>query len=423
MERWVQEQNTEKGLKAATVIQFPEHFRSSSNANIQKASDWWKKRHQFYRRLEKDKLSLERVQNSTVKKILLKARSGRGRKRAEWVEWVHKELLEEFLVMKKIGCKIDTSILGDIAKHVLRTGNHPIFRPEWIDPQDKSGKMLMDRIQFKWIQQFMARFNIVPRTQTGKLSVGAVKQEEIERAVAFHLGNVARMFQDRGIDHSQICNFDETHFRINMDNNKTLGFIDDEEVRYTDVVSGSQGMTLVVKLTGGPNARIDVPFLIFQNQSESYPIRNLQDSDPQVAYRTAKKDFMTSQKFAEYLEERRVNCRMVNKKQIFFCDNVPSHKLTARVKNALTRLHATVCFLPPNSTHLVQPCDTFIIAMIKRAWTKPWDRKKVEMIQNNEYSASGKLLNPGKRYFLNLAKEVVAEINSKRNENGILTPE
>ncbi|KAL0209011.1 hypothetical protein P9112_011598 [Eukaryota sp. TZLM1-RC] len=99
MERWVQEQNTEKGLKAATVKQFPEHFRSSSNANIQKASGWWKNRHQFYRRLEKDKLSLERVQNSTVKKILLKARSGRGRKRAEWVEWVHKELLEEFRLL------------------------------------------------------------------------------------------------------------------------------------------------------------------------------------------------------------------------------------------------------------------------------------------------------------------------------------
>ncbi|KAL0251132.1 hypothetical protein GEMRC1_000346 [Eukaryota sp. GEM-RC1] len=73
---------------------------------------------------------------------------------------------------------------------------------------------------------------------------------------------------------------------------------------------------------------------------------------------------------------------------------------------------------PPNATHLVQPCDTFIIAMIKKAWSQSLGRKKLEMTQLGDFSNSGKLPNPGKKYFLQLAKQVVQDINRKRNENG-----
>lgn len=89
-------------------------------------------------------------------------------------------------------------------------------------------------------------------------------------------------------------NVDETHSVINMDNGKTLGFQGDENVKYADVVSGGIGMTMVVCITGGPLARIEVPMIIFQNDNCSYPIRDLEDAIPGVAYRTARKGFMTS---------------------------------------------------------------------------------------------------------------------------------
>ncbi len=53
-----------------------------------------------------------------------------------------------------------------------------------------------------------------------------------------------------------------THFIVNMDNGKTLCFRGEEMAKYSEVVSGGQGMTLVVRITGGPDGRIEVPFMI-----------------------------------------------------------------------------------------------------------------------------------------------------------------
>jgi hypothetical protein len=74
-------------------------------------------------------------------------------------------------------------------------------------------------------------------------------------------------FQLGVLDENLVENADETHFIINMDNGKTLGFRGDDDVKYADVVSGGMGMTMVVRLTGGPGSTICAPFMIFQNQT------------------------------------------------------------------------------------------------------------------------------------------------------------
>ena len=43
-------------------------------------------------------------------------------------------------------------------------------------------------------------------------------------------------------------NLDETHFVVNLDNGKTLGFRGDTTVKYADVVSGRESITLVVRI-------------------------------------------------------------------------------------------------------------------------------------------------------------------------------
>ena len=43
-------------------------------------------------------------------------------------------------------------------------------------------------------------------------------------------------------------NIDETHFFINMDNGRTLGFRGDSNVKYADVVAEGEAMTMVVRL-------------------------------------------------------------------------------------------------------------------------------------------------------------------------------
>jgi hypothetical protein len=119
------------------------------------------------------------------------------------------------------------------------------------------------------------------------------------------------------------------HCKINLDNGKTLGFRGVNDVKYADVVSGGMGMTLMIRLTGGPHARICNPCVIFQNASESYPIRGVPDDVPGVCYRTTKKGFITQKLWAQYLQEPRAHYRGHvadrSKQRVIFVDNFNSH--------------------------------------------------------------------------------------------------
>jgi hypothetical protein len=53
------------------------------------------------------------------------------------------------------------------------------------------------------------------------------------------------------LDENIIENVDETHFIINYDNGKALGFKGDKHFKYANVVSSGVGMTMVVKVTRG----------------------------------------------------------------------------------------------------------------------------------------------------------------------------
>lgn len=49
----------------------------------------------------------------------------------------------------------------------------------------------------------------------------------------------------------ELCeNMDKTHFIINMDNVRTLGFRGDKKVKYADMVSDGVGITMVLKVIG-----------------------------------------------------------------------------------------------------------------------------------------------------------------------------
>lgn len=49
---------------------------------------------------------------------------------------------------------------------------------------------------------------------------------------------------------------DETDFVINMTNGKMIDFRCEKEVKYSDVVSGEEAMTMVVRISGGPQPQI-----------------------------------------------------------------------------------------------------------------------------------------------------------------------
>ncbi|RLN69414.1 hypothetical protein BBJ28_00022260 [Nothophytophthora sp. Chile5] len=296
------------------------------------------------------------------------------------------------------------------------------------DSVDGDGVRWADKLSARWVQQFMESNNIVLRSQTGKRQLSPEKQMYIEKEVAVHLGKVKRGFESGVLNEDTIENIDETHFIIDFDNGKTLDFSGVKQIKYADVVSGGEGMTMVVRISGGPAARIMPPMMIFTNMSRSYPIRGVPDDVVGVTYRSGPKGWMDQRIFREYLQERRVQRpdRLGRTKTIFL-DNCSGHMSENECATELEALNARLRFLPANATDLCQPADSFVIAKIKDVWRRLWNEKKIELIEDKAWQnktrkngeSSGKLKNPGKYFFLGLASLAVQEVNAHRDENGL----
>lgn len=344
------------------------------------------------------------------------------------MEWLHGELLTEFERLSSMGVKFSYDLLRLLAQGILDESKHDIFNTNYIDPKDNKQQTLGTKITRVWVTMFTQRFDIVQRKQSGKLLVSNEKQLSIEKNVAYHLGQVKRDFDNGILDENMVENSDETHFAINMDNKKTLALKGSDNVKYADVVGGGDGMTLMVRVTGGVDAKIYASLMIFSNKDRSYPIRGLVDDVPGVCYRTGPKGWMDHQVFVQWLEEKRANPPdKYGRRKVIFMDNCSGHNDTNESVAALAKLNAEIRKLPANATDLCQPADSFIISKIKDVWRREWERKKIDMIKDGLWSNeirgdgqwSGKLKNPGKRYFLKLAAQAVAEVNEQRDALGM----
>ena len=95
---------------------------------------------------------------------------------------------------------------------------------------------------------------------------------------------------------------------------------------------------------------------------------------------------MTKDVFCEWLKEPRANLRDIQDRQkVLFLDNYNGHEVTEQASTALERLKTRLQYFPANATHLIQPCDSFVISKIKDAWRRRWEEKKLDMIKNGEW--------------------------------------
>jgi hypothetical protein len=101
-------------------------------------------------------------------------------------------------------------------------------------------------------------------------------------------------------------------------------------------------------------------------------------------------------------------------------DNCGCHNETDELNDALADFITTIEKQPRNATDLFQPCDSFVISKIKQAWQAEWEAAKIKKIKEGSWSnGSGKLLNPGKTFFLKLAAASVSRVNEMRDRSGL----
>ena len=228
---------------------------------------------------------------------------------------------------------------------------------------------------------------------------------------AFYLGILYRGFSNGTSDENLMENIDETHFVVNMNNKITLGFRGDITVSNAEVVSGGDSMTMVIRISRGRRSMIEAPMLIFTNSNRNYPICGLYDNIPGVCYRTGPKGWMDQTLFAEYFSEPRAfQFDVHGRSKVIWVDNCTGHNVTPQLSVVLEAKQIILKYLPPCSTYLCQPADTFIISKGKDAWTRRWgEAKKIDLIEANTWHNipqtdghwSKKFINLGKRFFCN----------------------
>ena len=127
-------------------------------------------------------------------------------------------------------------------------------------------------------------------------------------------------------------------------------------------------MTMVIRISGGRRSMIEALMLIFTNSGSNYPIRGLEDNIPGVCYMTRPKGWMDQVLFAEFFTDPwAFQANIHGCQKLVWIDNCTGHNITPRLTAVLKARHNALKYLPPCSTYLCQPADTFIISKVKDA--------------------------------------------------------
>ena len=198
----------------------------------------------------------------------------------------------------------------------------------------------------------MAIHNVVLLTQRDRLTCSLEKETQIEMHTAYHLRILNRGFQN-GIFHENLMeNLDETHFTVNMDNGKALGFWNDTSVKYADVV-GREAMTMVVRISGGRGSNLEAPMIIFTNGNSNYPIRGIEDSILRVSYCISPKGCMDQSIFFQYfIESRTYQPDHHGHTKYIWVDNCTTNNMTPILVAALAQKRTILKYLSICATHL-----------------------------------------------------------------------
>ena len=327
----------------------------SKIACIRKAIRWWNENEQFLNALTARENRIIYVRCKSVagfveKRCAVKALHGRGRKRHDWVEYLHQVLLCEFERLSSSDVQLSRAFIQNAALSFLAEEDSACTSSD-VDPT--TGRPLTEHLTPRWIGSFLNRFNIVMRTQSGVLSRSPSQTAFIERNVSYHLGCLQRRFEPNLLDENMVDNMHETHIIFNMDNQKTLAFRGSASVNYPDVVGGCDGFTMVLRLRGGIDGKLMQPFLIFKNRDKNYPMMNLADNIDGVSYRTQPRAWMDNTVFEEWLREPRAIDRDAdNRTRHLFLDDCSGHRQTENISSALLAINTEIEFLPRNETYL-----------------------------------------------------------------------
>lgn len=215
-----------------------------------------------------------------------------------------------------------------------------------------------------WIQRFKKRYSI----SKGKI-VGEAKEVDISVSNNF-LQDTWEQLRSAYAD-CDIFNADETGLFYKCMPNTTLKF------KGESCIGGKLSKErLTVLLCASATGEKIQPMIIGKfNNPRCFKNRDISSFN----YAANKKAWMTSSLFIRYLNEWDSRLRMKNRKILLALDNCSAHP---DINQTLTNIK--LCFLPPNTTSVLQPLDQGIIKNFKVHYREILLTKKLMTIDENK---------------------------------------
>lgn len=211
-----------------------------------------------------------------------------------------------------------------------------------------------------FMQDVCVLHKLVVRRQSGNKTLSPEWVDYSDQCIAEHLGRLRNMFED-GVDEKRIFNRDESHFVIDMDNERSFGFLGESSINYAELSNGSDSFTVVPIVRGDVNACIESIMVIFKNAHSNHLIQGVSDELNNVAYRSGPKGWMDRRVFNECFQvERFIQADSDGEDQIVFIDNAPAHQQTEQLAHSLENINTSLMTFTPNTIPKV-PLDRGIL--------------------------------------------------------------
>lgn len=411
---------SEKHIASKVVREFPHLFPGNAKANLMRATRIWRQRAQLLRDASVPtplKVST-RVQKHSL--------PGRGRKRAPWSDKLQTDLLHEFNRLKSAGFVFTPRSVRSAAVALVCSEDREGYGKDMKDP--RSHRPLMECLTARWVRAFADRWQVTLDDRPVGTNVPIYKQRQLEldeKLIAYHLGCMARQLREEKLREDDVGVLAPIHFLLSTKTGNTLGFGEKKQPEFAEIIEGARPMTMLVRVSGGKDAKVGAPVMIFQDAERTYPIPGVADDVPDVCYRTSPTGWVDTAVLAScFGEGSGISSLPDGRKRVIFMEPSTWLPFAKELAKPLDGSNTELRFFPRNGGGLMQPVDTGIREKIKELWRDGWQQMKTRMIDLGVWNGegrdtSGKMFNAGPRFFLKLAAAAIKAVNEARDEEGV----
>jgi hypothetical protein len=215
-----------------------------------------------------------------------------------------------------------------------------------------------------WIKRFRNRHNIVGGTVSGESA--SVSERTTEEWLKNVFPEIRKNYRDE-----QIFNADETGLFFKMTPNKTLKF-KGEKCSGGKMSKDRITVLVVANMTGTVKKKL----LVIGKSKNPRCFKNVKRLP--VDYKSNRRAWMVSEIFEKFLRDWDKELCASKKKILLLVDNCSAHPNVQHLKAI------NLCFLPPNTTSVLQPLDQGIIRNLKVHFRRALVMKMIENADKND---------------------------------------